>query len=340
MKKQSLPLLAAIASSTIFAFAFFFTNRAQTAIAGDTLRLLGFRLPTAVLAMTAMWKLGLFKMSFKGKDLRPLIICGLLVPSLAFVCEFYALGQGWATSGQVAMFYALSPVGITTLGILWLKERPAPRQYLFMAMSVVGLVIVNWGISFETTHPLGILLPAIAVGCSCINSILLRKVAGQFAAIETVYVTTFVGAVIYLVLSVGQHLVTGNMGHFFDGVFTWPFISGIFYLAIVSSIFGFMMSNYMVAQLPPVVSSSFSGLSTILTIIVGVWLLGESIRLQDVAGCGLILAGALLMNAGYREPPVDVLIKDDTAEDADAPAERIAEPTPPAQNERSAANSD
>ena len=304
MKKQSLPLLSAIASSTIFAFAFFFTNRAQTAIAGDTLRLLAFRLPTAVLAMTVLWKLGIFKMSFAGKNLRPLLICGLLVPSIAFVCEFYALGQGWASSGQVAMFYALSPVGITTLGIIWLKERPAPRQYVFMAMSVLGLVIVNWGISFETTHPLGILLPAVAVCCSCFNSILLRGAARQFAAIETVYVTTSVGAVIYLVLSLGQHLLTGTMGHFFDGVLTWNFVSGILYLAIVSSVFGFMMSNYMVAQLPPVVSSSFSGLSTILTITVGVWLLGESVRAQDVAGCCLILAGALLMNAGYREPPV------------------------------------
>ncbi len=302
MKTKSLPLLAALASSTIFAFAYFFTIRALNATQNDVARLLAFRLTTCVLVMTILRKTGIFKINVKGKDIRLLLVCGALVPCICFSCEYIALGNGFSTSSQIAMFYAMMPVIVTILGILILGERPALRQYCFMALSVIGLIIINWGVNFKTTHPLGLLLPAITVLASCFNCILLRKTSDRFSAIETVYVTSCVGAVAFTTFSLGQHLIAGRIGGFFDGVFTWPFISAILYLSIMSSTFGFMMSNYMVAQLPPVVSSSFAGFSTILTITNGVLLLGDSIGVKEVAGCALILIGALLMNAGYRAP--------------------------------------
>jgi drug/metabolite transporter (DMT)-like permease len=252
--------------------------------------------------MTALRWLGIFKMDFKGKDIRPLILCGLLVPSIGFFCEFYSIGQGWVTTGQVALFYAMSPVLITVLGVLILKEKPSRRQYACMAVSVCGLMIINLGTNFETSHPLGMVLPAVAVLCSGFNSILMRRIGGAFSPVETVYVTTSVGMCFYSLLSVGGHLIKGTLHSYLDGVFTFPFIIGILYLSVISSTIGFSLINYTLTQLPPVVSSSFSGFSTILTITVGVWLLNETFSLKSAVGCALILAGALLMNAGYRPP--------------------------------------
>lgn len=305
MKKRYLPMLAALTGYTIFSFAFFFTVRAQNAVGGDTPRLLFFRMTTAVIAMTLLRRLGVFKMDFKEKDIRPLILCGMLIPSIGFLSEFYAIGQGWVSTGQVALFYAMSPVLITLLGVIILKEKPTLKQYACMGVSVAGLLVINLGASFGASHPLGLVLPAIAILCSAFNGILLRRVGKTFSPVEIVYVTTSVGMCFYAALSIGGRLMGGTMSGFLDGVFTFPFLIGIFYLGVMSSTFGFSLINYTITELPPVVSSSLSGFSTILTITVGVLLLDESFSARSAIGCALILAGALLMNAGYRPPSED-----------------------------------
>ncbi|MCF6095563.1 EamA family transporter [Thermovorax subterraneus] len=64
--------LAGIGFSTIFGFSFLFTKNALDKV--DPIKFIGFRFAVAALAVALIAALGIVRVSFKGKSLKPLFL--------------------------------------------------------------------------------------------------------------------------------------------------------------------------------------------------------------------------------------------------------------------------
>ncbi len=297
MLKKNLPFLSALTSSTIFAFVFFFIIRASSAIGNDPMKLLAFRLSIAAIIMTALWKFGIIKLSFKGKKWGILALSGLMSPLLNFSIE--TIGVQHAPSSQFAVMYAASPIFITLLGVIFLKEIPKQKQVLYMLLSIAGIVLINLTPDLSLS-PLAILFPFLAMMTGAINALLIKKAGALgFSPFEVLYFTTIEAALVFTTLSLGQHAAAGTLGSYFVGVLSFDFIISILYLSVAASVIAFSLALYNMTRLPLVVMSSFSGLSTVLTIGIGVFFLGESFGPRQMVGTALIMAGVMLMNLSY-----------------------------------------
>ncbi len=314
MLKKNLPILAALTSSTIFSFVFFFIIKASSAIGNDPFRLLAFRLTIAATIMTLLWKFGILKMNFRGKKWGVLVLSGLMSPILNFSIETIGL-QSIPTS-QFAVMYAASPIFITLFGALFLKEYPKKQQVLYIGLSMVGIMIIN--ISPDLTFsPMAVILPFFTMLSGSANSLFIKKAAlSGFSHFECLYFTTAESALVFVVISLTQHTLQGSLSTYFNGVFTFDFIVSILYLSVGSSIIAFTLAFYNMTRLPLVVTSSFSGLSTAISIAVGVFLMGESFGPRKIFGTALIILGVFLMNASYvkssqQAPLVEPATKDE-----------------------------
>lgn len=322
MLKKQLPILAALTSSTIFSFVFFFIIKASSAIGNDPFRLLAFRLSLAAVIMSLLWRFGILKLRFRGKKWGVLLISGLMSPILNFSIE--TVGVQTIPTSQFAVMYAASPVFITLWGALFLKEYPKRQQVFYIALSIVGVVIINLSpdLSFSLK---AVLLPFLAMLTGTVNSLFIKKAAlSGFSHFECLYFTTVESALVFVLISLGQHTLQGSLPTYFNGVFTFDFIVSILYMSIGSSIIAFSLAFYNMTRLPLVVTSSFSGLSTVISIAVGVFLMQESFGLRQVFGTALIILGVFLMNTSYVKStqqaplvePVSPLLEEETTHQA------------------------
>ncbi len=297
MLKKNLPFLSALTSSTIFAFVFFFIIRASSAIGNDPLKLLTFRLTIAALIMTALWKFGVIKLNFGGKKWGILALSGLMSPLLNFSVE--TIGVQYAPSSQFAVMYAASPIFITLLGVIFLKEIPKTKQVFYMLLSIAGIMLINFSPDLSLS-PLAILFPFLAMMTGAINALLIKKAGALgFTPFEVLYFTTVEAAFVFSTLSIGQHAAKGTLSTYFHGVLSTDFIISILYLSVAASVIGFSLALYNMTRLPLVVMSSFSGLSTVMTIGIGVFFLNESFGARQIVGTLLIMTGVMLMNLSY-----------------------------------------
>ncbi|GEM_PF-537843 len=297
MLKKQLPFLAALTSSTIFSFVFFFIIKASSAIGNDPFRLLAFRLSIAAIIMTLLWKLGVLKMNFRGKKWGILALSGLMSPILNFSIE--TIGVQTIPTSQFAVMYAASPVFITLWGALFLKEYPKKQQLFYIALSITGVLIINISPDLSMS-PMAVLLPFLTMLSGSANSLFIKKASlSGFTHFECLYFTTAESALVFLIISLSQHTLQGSLASYFNGVFTFDFIVSILYLSIGSSIIAFSLAFYNMTRLPLVVTSSFSGLSTAISIAVGVFLMQESFGPRKIFGTALIILGVFLMNASY-----------------------------------------
>lgn len=295
--KKHLPLLCSAASSALFSFAFFFTIRATEAVGGDTIKLLSFRMLLASAIMTCLWKIGIIKMDFRGKPIKWLILAGIMSPILSFAVE--SGGLRVVPSSMFAAMYAATPIFATLFSMLVLKEFPPRRQIGFMLFSFIGVLVLNISPTMEVSL-LSILLPFIAMSGGVVSQVFIKKatICG-FSPIECVYFTMTQAGIVYTLVSIGASAKAGSLANYFDGVMTFQFLSSIAYLAIGCSITGFLLYYITISQLPIIVTSSFSALSTVMSIAIGVFMLHESFGVRQMVGVTLIIGGVMLMNMSY-----------------------------------------
>ena len=74
------------------------------------------------------------------------------------------------------------------------------------------------------------------------------------------------------------------------------FIWGILYLAVVSSIFAFLLINVSLSYISPILQSSFANIATVVSVLAGVLVLDESFSPLQYLCVALIVVGVLGVN--------------------------------------------
>ena len=297
--KQYLPLIANLVAAVIFGFAMLFIRTGMQVVEFDSVKFLAFRFVTGFLVLSLLLIIGFQKVNYRGKPVYLLLLCGCLNPLTSQVLETTAVAH--APTSQIALFFNLIPILVVILSIPINKELPTKRQIFFMILSVSGLLSINLiGGQMEGGSTLGLIFILGAVLSISINRVFIRRASARFTAFETIYITTGMGALGFSSTTLLRYASQGQLSSFFDGLWTPYFVISILYMGIISTVLAFLCFTYAVGRLPIAVSSSTGMLASVISILVGIFILNETFRLIDVTGAIITVFGVLGMSLSYN----------------------------------------
>ncbi|MBF8982091.1 EamA family transporter [Lutibacter sp. B2] len=287
--EKMLPIIAGISSSIIFGFSFLFIKGALEMI--DPIDLLALRFGIATLLLLILKAVGIIKINFEGKNLKPLLILSIFQPVLYFIFE--TLGVRSATTSEAGMMMAIIPIMVTCLAAIYLKEIPSKKQVLFIGVSLIGVIsIVLASRSGNDKGTIwGIFFLFMAVICAAMLNILSRKSSVVFKPVETTFFMMCTGAVFFNVVSMGKHFITGTDIVYISLLGNESVLIAVLYLGILSSVIGFFLVNYALANMEASRAAIFGNLITVTSIAAGVLILKESFTIYQFMGCLMILLG-------------------------------------------------
>lgn len=201
-------------------------------------------------------------------------------PVLYFIFE--TNGLKYANSSEAGMLIAMIPIVVVLLSPILLKEKIKWYQVFFAFMSFIGVVLIV-GNNFELSSSLfGKLLIIGAVFSAALYNIFSRKLSKEFSPEEITFFMMVTGFLFFTFLS----LLSGQ----FSLSFNLPVALGAIYLGILSSTVAFFLVNYMVSKVSPTITSLFSNLTTIVSVLAGSFVRKEVITGFQILGMILILS--------------------------------------------------
>ncbi|MFP4660932.1 MAG: DMT family transporter [Halanaerobiales bacterium] len=282
-----LPYIAGLTFSSIFGFSFMFTKEGLQLM--KPFHLLGFRFGIAALALSILLILKVIKVDFKNKKMGLLALLAIVQPGLYFVFE--TLGIEMTTSSEAGMMIALIPVFVTILAAVFLKEKPSLIQLPFIILSVAGVIfiVLMRDSSGQTGKLLGIIYLLGAVIMAGIYNILSRKLSLSFKPLEITFIMMWSGAVFFNIMGFIKH--SGGVLSYFSPITDIHVLGSVIYLGLLSSVVAFFMMNFTLSRIEAAQSAVFANLTTIVSILAGVFIRGESFYWYQIVGGILIVIG-------------------------------------------------
>lgn len=295
--------LCALGAETLYGLSYIFTKSAtETASA---FALLGWRFLIAVVIMSLCIISGFIKINLKGKSLKPLMLVALFSPFIYFIGE--TVGISHTTASESGVFLACIPVASLLASTLILKKKPAKVQVIGILITLLGVVITVFAVGASSSlSVLGYLFLLIAVVSYALYSVFVEK-AGEYTGAEITYIMLVVGAFIFAILAVCEALYSGNIKELAVLPFKDSgFAAAVLYQGIGCSIGAFFLSNVAISRIGVNRTSSFIGVSTVVSIIAGAWILHETFTVYQIIGAAVIVAGVYIANVriaggGHRE---------------------------------------
>ena len=291
MKKYEayLPYFAGLAMALIFGLSFMFTKQALETL--PTTHLLSYRFALAAILLTLLWLFGVIKMNYKNKPLKELLLLSAFQPIIYFIFE--TTGVKLTSSSEAGIMIALIPVIVTIFAAVFLKEKPGRAQLFFIFASVLGVVfiVLMSGSTSGTAHYAGILSLFGAVLAAGAYSILSRRLSTSFTPVEITFVMMWAGAIVFNIISIITGTIAGNLNEYITSIGKAGTLVPIFYLGILSSVCAFFMNNYMFSKLPASNSSVFANLTTVISVIAGVFIRHEAFHWYQIVGGAMIIFG-------------------------------------------------
>lgn len=277
--------LSALAAQVIFGFSFMFTKIA-----------LGFASPVTVIAdryIVAFLGLSAVMLITKTKitsfkNIWKLALMSLFQPVLYFLFESYGIEM--TTSAFSSIMISLIPVVSMISGLVFLKEVPTAMQYVFTAVSVIGVAVMALaGKADGTVTWLGVVLLFGAVLSSVAYNTASRKISAEFGVMERTYAMAIIGLVAFggLALIENIHNPLEVLMHFKDA----SYLTAILYLGIASSVIAFLFLNYANTYLPVSKTTVFSNITTVVSVFAGAVFLDEKITVLSLVSTVMIVVG-------------------------------------------------
>ena len=281
--------LAGLLFATIFGFSFMFSKIALAYV--TPIGLISYRFLLAFLVFEILRRLKVIKIRFQKQHLKYWLPVVLFQPILYFLFETYGLQK--SSSGEAGMMIAMIPIFVSIFSGLFLKEKPKPLQFLFIFMSVAGILFIQFskqssGLSFDL---IGLVLLLFAVLSAAMFNIASRKASTSLRPYELTYFMMLSGAMTFNIIYVIQLLIQKQLPTYFTLFREINLLLPILYLGVIASIGGFFLVNYALSKLPAHVSSIYSNLSTIVAITAGAVLLKEPLYYYHYIGSILIICG-------------------------------------------------
>lgn len=289
--------LCAIGCETMFGMSFSFTKNALEC--SSTIELLGWRFLIAAIGIGICAALGLIKLDFKSKPVKPVLLISLLYPCIYFLLETFGISN--TTASESGVIIGCIPIGGMIASTLLLHKKPTRFQMVGVLITLAGVCMTVVAVGAKTEFSVvgyASLITAIAV--YSIYTVFVEK-STQYSGEEITFLMLMVAAAFYFVVAMSDALIHGTVHHLVTLPFEHVgFLVAILYAGICSSVIAFFLGNVALGTLGVNATAAFVGLSTVVSIIAGVVALGEEFTGWQIIGTIVILAGVYVANNGYK----------------------------------------
>ncbi|MCJ2163088.1 MULTISPECIES: DMT family transporter [unclassified Pseudodesulfovibrio] len=225
---------------------------------------------------------------YRPGDWKLLAFMGICEPGFYFIFE--ALSLSYTDASQAGMICALLPLMVAVAARLTLNEPLTKRTVAGFGLAIVGAVVLSAvAESTETaSNPvLGNFLEFLAMICACGYMIAFKKLSPRYNPWFLTMIQAFIGAVFYFPL---LFLPSTTLPTTID----LAGLATIFYLGIFVTIFAYGMYNYGMSKISAGQASSFINLIPVITLIMGMVILGERLNWMQYAASALVIAGVFI----------------------------------------------
>ena len=289
-----LVFLCAVLKNTIYGLSVFFVGSLTDNV--DVLDVLALRYIISFAALTLLRAFKVIKIRVRFKDffdkksgVSDLLLAGLFEPCLYMFFE--TMGISMTTGITAGVIISLSPVANCFTEAWVLKVKAGALKISFLIVGIIGAVYIaiKGGSAGGEDKPLGILFMFLAIIVGAFFSSFSSKSSKKFSSIEITYITVAMGLILFNGVNVVRHLINGNIENYFAPYFNIENISGFIFLGIISTCLATFMNNYALSKITPTTMAAFGGISTLVTVLGGVFLGGENIYYYHYIGFALIL---------------------------------------------------
>jgi drug/metabolite transporter (DMT)-like permease len=220
-------------------------------------------------------------------DWRIVLLMVLAEPCLYFMFEAYALR--YTTASQAGVITALLPLLVGVSAFFVLKERLGPQAWMGFFLAFAGVIILTLAGEDTADAPnalLGNTLEFFAMLMACVYTLCVRKLAG-FPPFFITALQAFAGTVFFAVMVLALDARLPD---------TLPAPEPLLALAFLSfsTIMAYGLYNFGIARLGAGPASSWINLIPVLTLIMGIVFLGESLNFVQSLAIVPILIGVAL----------------------------------------------
>ena len=138
-KHYSAAIAAAIVTQIFWGLSFLASSIGQET--ASPFVLMTYRFDIALIALTIPILLGRQKLNLRGKNIKPLLLLGAMEPCIYFIGEQY--GLKYSNSAFSGIMIAVIPIVTIIFAAIFLKERPSKKQWMFSALSILGIVVIT-----------------------------------------------------------------------------------------------------------------------------------------------------------------------------------------------------
>ena len=293
-----IPYLLAFFKYVIYGSSVFFTSSINEN--ADVLDILALRFLMSLVVMWLLKTTRVIKMDFGVKEIfkkgsrRQFIPCLLLAALFEPVLYmlFETLGISMTTNITTAVILSLVPITCCIAEMIVLKEGNTLMQKIFLAMGIVGVIYIS--VKTDTgdgkNSIWGIIFLFLAIIVDPLFAVFSRKSTKAFSAMEITYASCMLGAVMFNAVNIVRHLVRGTMLDYFKPYLNLQNLNGFIFLGIISTILATGINNYCLSKMQVSTMAAFSGISTLVTIVIGVFIKNEELYYFHYIGLALIVA--------------------------------------------------
>jgi len=210
-------------------------------------------------------------------------VVGLLLPALGNGTVCYV--QQTISSSVAALSIATAPIWMAIFSSIW-GHKITLKEWLGIAIGLVGIVLLNLGGSFEGDFTSAFLLIFAAASWS-FGSVWGKHLAMP-AGLMGAACQMFVGGLALL-------LVSAYAGESWPQQVSSKSWGALVFLIVLGSLIAYSAYQYLLKTVRPLVASSNTFVNPIVAFAVGIWWAAEHVTTVEIAALGVILVGVFLV---------------------------------------------
>ncbi len=242
----------------------------------------------------------------RPRELRWIAWSGFLQIGVSYACIF--LAERRIESGLAALFFATFPIFVGLFAHYMLPDEPLTRRTILSAvLGLAGVGVIQapaLATSLATAETgslvVGGALVLVSAGVSGYSNVVNKKHLGGVSPFRNVWGQTLVGSSALLAGAAAFERGTPSR-------WTPASAGAVAYLAVIGTALPFVGLFWLIRRVPVAVIGTIPVVDTVIAILLGSLVLGESFSSRILAGGALILLGVLLAAAPLpsRSPASD-----------------------------------
>jgi RarD protein len=207
-------------------------------------------------------------------------------------------GVKYTTAPNAALAYALTPMFVVIIGMMFFKDRPHGRRLFGLVLAILGAVIVllDRGASTSASHMLGNVMVLMASASWAVYTVMGRRLAVKYGPLYTTGLSFFTGLLLYLPVSLlvpvplsMDPLILGTASQ--SATTSW---AQLLYLGVITSGVGYAIWVWALTRLDSSQVSVFNNLQPVLTTVLALLLFGQVPSMIFLVGGVIALTGVIM----------------------------------------------